>query len=141
LLVMIVTGSMNALGLKLKNNEFQTLLFQKLHQNTALLAWSLYSVSLLTGIFEEWYFRGILLKNYIGLGQGQTGLFITSILFGLAHYSPESSIIIPFLMVMIGYIFGYIYKLTGNIWINISAHVFYNGFGLLVAFFFGDKLI
>jgi hypothetical protein len=141
LLVMVVTGSMNAMGMKLKNNEFQSLLFQKLHQNTALLSWSLYSVSLLTGIFEEWYFRGILLKNYIGMGQAESGLFITSVLFGLAHYSPESSIVIPFIMVIIGFIFGYIYKVTGNIWINISSHVFYNGFGLLVAYFFGDKLI
>ncbi len=125
---------------KPKNNEFQTLLFKSLKGNLTLFGWSIYSVGLFTGLIEEWFFRGMLLKHYISKGLTKEGWIITSILFGVLHYSADASLIIPILLTGVGAFFGYLYLRSGNIWVPIIAHAVYNSITLVLAFFLGDQI-
>lgn len=136
----LVSIVINQVSERPKNNEFQTMLFTSLKGNGTLLAWSLYSVGLVTGIIEEWFFRGMLLKHFISKGFVKEGLIITSVLFGGLHYSPEASIIIPVLLSGVGLFFGYLYLKYGNIWVPIFAHATYNSIGLIAAYFMGDMV-
>lgn len=127
-----------ALDFKPEAPKFQVALMAALKNNPQLLAWALYSVGLVTGIIEEWFFRGMLLKHYVLKGFERQGLVITSVIFGAMHMSGEASWIVPVLLTGVGYIFGSIYLRTNNIWAPICAHVVYNSFTLILAYFFGD---
>lgn len=140
---LLVTGVgilLNLVGLKPKNNEFQTMLLVNLKGNENLLAWSLYSVGLFTGIIEEWFFRGMLFRHYLSKGLVKEGWIVTSVLFGALHYSPEASFIIPALLSGVGMYFGFLYLKSGNIWVPITAHATYNSISLVLAYFIGDMV-
>lgn len=139
-LVSMVGVILQMVDMKPKNNEFQEMLFKNLKGNGTLLAWSIYSVGLVTGIIEEWFFRGMLLKHFLSKGLIKEGWIITSILFGALHYSPDASIVIPFLLSGVGLAFGYLYLKSGNIWVPIISHATYNSIGLVVAYFIGDMV-
>lgn len=138
--VSIVGLFLQLIDMKPENNEFQKMLFTKLKSNATLLAWSVYSVGLVTGIIEEWFFRGILLKHFLSKGLIREGWIITSVLFGALHYSPEASLLIPVILTGVGLAFGYLYLRSGNIWAPITAHATYNSVGLVVAYFVGDAV-
>lgn len=121
--------------------DFQKILFREMKGNVSLFAWSVYSVGMLTGIFEELYFRGYLLTHFVRSGNARFGLFFTSVLFGLMHYSFGVSAFVPFITAVVGYFFASFYLFTGNIWISASAHAAYNSLGLLTAFLLGDRLL
>ncbi|TGK28779.1 CPBP family intramembrane metalloprotease [Leptospira gomenensis] len=121
-------------------NEFQEALFREIKGNRSLLLWSLYSVGLITGIVEEVFFRGFCLKQFQARGLEIPGLLFTSIVFGLAHYSGQSSVSVPILLSFVGMFFGLFYLRTGNIWYSISAHVSYNSIMLLIAFIKGGEI-
>ncbi|WCL49740.1 CPBP family intramembrane glutamic endopeptidase [Leptospira sp. GIMC2001] len=140
MIVMTAGLFLHLIDYKPKNNEFQLLLFQNLKDNTTLLAWSVYSVGLVTGLVEEWFFRGMLLRHYISKGLAKEGLLITSLLFGAMHFSFDASPIIPVLLSGVGYYFGSLYLRSGNIWVPIIAHATYNSIGLVLAYFVGDKI-
>ncbi len=131
-------AALNLIGMKPKNNEFQILLYNNLKGNPYLLAWSLYSVGLITGIIEEWFFRGMILRHYISKGSIKEGWLISSVLFGAMHYSPDASLLIPVILSGVGVLFGYLYIRYQNIWVPIASHAAYNSIILFLAYFFGD---
>ncbi|EMF43826.1 CAAX protease self-immunity [Leptospira interrogans serovar Canicola str. LT1962] len=108
--------------------------------NRSLLLWSLYSVGLITGIVEEVFFRGFCLRQFQGRGLEIPGLLFTSIVFGLVHYSGQTSVSVPILLSFVGMFFGLFYLKTGNIWYSISAHVSYNSIMLLIAYIKGGEI-
>lgn len=126
---------------KPKINEFQSKLFTNLKGNYYLLAWSIYTVGLITGILEEIVFRGFLLTHFVNKGFAREGLYITSLIFGMMHFSFDSSPIVPLLLTFVGLMFGSIYLQFKNIWVSIGAHATYNSLGLITAYFLGDKLL
>lgn len=121
-------------------NEFQEALFKEMKGNRSLLLWSLYSVGLITGIVEEVFFRGFCLRQFQGRGLEIPGLLFTSIVFGLVHYSGQTSVSVPILLSFVGMFFGLFYLKTGNIWYSISAHVSYNSIMLLIAYIKGGEI-
>lgn len=131
---------LNLLGFKPVNHAFHSLLFKNLQGNSTLLAWSVYSVGLFTGLIEEWFFRGMLLKHFVSKGLVREGWIITSILFGVLHFSLEASMIIPVILSGVGAYFGYLYIRTGNIWVPITAHTVFNSISLILAYFIGDQI-
>lgn len=120
--------------------EFQKILFSNLKDNSYLLGWSIYSIGILTGIIEELYFRGYLLTQFIKNDLEKFGLIFTSTLFGILHYSPEASPLVPVFITLVGYILGRAYLATGNIWVSMAAHGVYNSLGIFTAYFVGDKI-
>ncbi|WP_016752709.1 CPBP family intramembrane glutamic endopeptidase [Leptospira kirschneri] len=121
-------------------NEFQEALFKEMQGNRSLLLWSIYSVGLITGIVEEVFFRGFCLRQFQGRGLEIPGLLFTSVVFGLVHYSEQTSVNVPILLSFVGMFFGLFYLKTGNIWYSISAHVSYNSIMLLIAYIKGGEI-
>lgn len=139
MLVTLIALLLKLLGYEPAPIETQSILLKSIYQNTSLLVWSLYSVALITGIIEELFFRGFLLQHYIEEGWEKEGLLITSFLFGFIHYSPESSLFIPFLLSFVGYYFGSMYIQYRSIWVPIFTHTFFNASSLIFAYSIEQK--
>ncbi len=141
IMLLIVSMLFAIFNFKPKINEFQAKLFLSLKGNYYLLAWSIYTVGLITGILEEFLFRGMFLAHFVSKGFAKEGLFITSLIFGLMHFSFDASPVVPVILTFVGLLFGLIYLQSKNIWIAIAAHATYNSLGLIAAYFLGDKLL
>jgi len=141
LLMLAVSMIFSLFNYKPKVNEFQTKLFTNLKGNYYLLAWSVYTIGLITGILEEVLFRGFLLTHFVKRGFEKEGLMITSVIFGMMHFSFDASPVVPVLLTIVGILFGSLYLQSRNIWISVGAHATYNSLGLITAYFLGDKLL
>jgi membrane protease YdiL (CAAX protease family) len=85
---------------------------------------SLFMLGLLPAVFEETIFRGGI-QNLLSRWWKRPilAIIITSFIFSFAHGS-----YLGFLgRVVMGFILGWMYYRTGNLWLNIIAHGFYNG--------------
>ena len=133
--VSVLTQIFLAMGLEIKGDPFHQILFGKLQNNQKLLVWSIYSIGILTGIIEEVFFRGFLLTPFLVKKFPVEGLIFSSLLFGFVH---GGSALIPVILSVVGFIFGYSYLKTGNIWVPIIGHITYNSSLLLTAYHFGD---
>ena len=141
LILLAVSMVFSFVNFKPKINEFQAKLFVNLKGNYYLLAWAIYTVGLITGILEEFLFRGMFLAHFVSKGLAREGLFITSFLFGMMHFSFDASPVVPAILTLVGVLFGLIYLQSKNIWVAIGAHATYNSLGLIAAYFLGDKLL
>lgn len=92
---------------------------------------SLVLTLLIVGVWEEFYFRGLVfntfLKNHFGF---HLSAFISSVLFSIIHWSSfdmtETSWFWYLGIVFIGYILVYIYVYTSSIWSVVSFHFTWN---------------
>jgi membrane protease YdiL (CAAX protease family) len=91
---------------------------KKLFDNSGLADIAL--ISLLAGIAEEMLFRGVI--------QAAIGMIGASILFGLAHFITRAYMVIALCM---GLYLGFFFEITGNLFVPIQIHVFYD-FGALI---------
>ena len=88
---------------------------------------SIIVIALLPAVFEETLFRGGL-QNLLSrwLKMPVLAIIITSIIFSAVHGS-----YLGFLSrFALGFVLGWIYYRTGNIWLNILAHFFNNGLAI-----------
>lgn len=98
---------------------------------------SLLLTLLIVGVWEEFYFRGLvfntLLKNNFGF---HLSAFISSVLFSIIHWSSfdmtETSWLWYIGIVFIGYILVYIYVYSGSIWSVVSFHFVWNFIAILM---------
>lgn len=93
---------------------------------------SLVVVALLPAVFEETLFRGGL-QNLLSrwFKMPIIAIIITSIVFSAIHGS-----YLGFLSrFALGFILGWFYYRTGNIWLNIIAHFFNNGLAVTLLYF------
>ena len=127
-------------GIEPQAGDFQKTLFNSLQGNTELFLWSIYTIGLVTGIIEELYFRGYLMNHFIEKGLEKEGLVVSSVLFGMIHYGPGTTLSIPFILTGVGFLFGYSYLKTRNLWVSISAHTVYNSVGLFLTYMSGEKI-
>ncbi len=85
-------------------------------------------------IAEEVLFRGVfqgsLMKKYGAWG----GIFITSVIFGLAHLIPQQMVAAT----VTGVILGYVYYRTGSLPAVIAIHAANNAFAHLMFYLAGD---
>ncbi|GGJ59971.1 hypothetical protein GGR02_000789 [Anoxybacillus voinovskiensis] len=82
---------------------FQTRSFPQLIWLCGLIAFS-----------EEWLFRGVL--------QTYFGLFLTSVVFALLHVRYVTKPVLFLMVVLISFFLGYLYEVTGSLWVTIVAH-------------------
>lgn len=93
-------------------------------KNSADYLWSMIIIALLPALFEETIFRGGL-QNILTRWTKMplVAIIITSIIFSAVHFS-----FYGFLSrAVLGVVLGLIYYHSGNIWLNILAHIFNNG--------------
>ena len=139
--MIVISRVLIEFNFEVKPSIFQQLLIKNLENNKYLFIWSLYSVGLITGIIEEVFFRGFLLKQFQDKNFPIIGLFFTSFIFGFMHYGSGVSILVPVLLSFVGLYFGYLYNSFKNIWVPIAAHVTYNSLILILAYNSGDKFL
>ena len=86
--------------------------------------WFLFFAAVIEPINEEIFFRGFLVPRL--------GIIPSAIIFGLAHYSYNSTFGIEVIAAFIfGLLSGYIYKKTGSIYPGIVAHILINSMAAL----------
>jgi membrane protease YdiL (CAAX protease family) len=88
---------------------------------------SIIMVALLPAVFEETLFRGAVQNLFSRwFKMPLLAIIVTSIIFSAVHGS-----YLGFLSrFALGFVLGWIYYRTGNIWLNIVAHFFNNGIAL-----------
>ncbi|PKI16075.1 CPBP family intramembrane glutamic endopeptidase [Colwellia sp. 12G3] len=88
--------------------------------------WWLFALNnlFLTCIIEEAFFRGFIQQNLTRLINPLIGLILTSLLFGLAHFSGGFNYVI--VATLAGFLYGMVYLNTGKIWHAILLHFFFN---------------
>lgn len=80
-------------------------------------------LGLLPGLSEELLFRGVMLSD---LGLNTVALLVSSVFFGLLHFSGPQHWPYVVWATVVGLILGYSALATGNLLVPIVAHVFTN---------------
>lgn len=90
--------------------------------------WSILAMALISGVFEEVLFRGVVMRHLEGLMGTWWALALTSAFFGLAHLAnPDSSLFAAFaIAVEAGILLGAAYLLTRRLWLAIGIHAAWN---------------
>jgi len=86
---------------------------------------SLVLVSIFSGVGEEAFFRGAVQQEF--------GLVVASLLFGVAHIGPDRRYLIwTAWAVVAGFVFGFLYEVSGGLLAPILAHTAHNAATLLL---------
>lgn len=88
---------------------------------------SFINLCILAPLWEEIFFRGILLRRFTLKWSPQKSIIISSLLFGVIHLNPLT-MIFAFCM---GCLLGYLYLKTKSLLVPIILHSFANFFGFL----------
>lgn len=125
LLLLLVVGIM----MKLSGSRVENEVARSIARNLTIPSILFIAIGQATG--EEIFFRAFLIKKLSFGNNSHMGVFLSSILFGLAHlsYGNVYQVILPFL---IGYILGYTLLRSRNIVSVIIPHAFYDLFALLI---------
>lgn len=94
----------------------------------------LFASALLPGICEEIMHRGMLLKSYQGLGL-KKAIFFSGLLFGLTHLNIQQF----FYASIIGFFFGFVTALSGNILPAMIMHFLNNAIGITFDFLLANS--
>ncbi len=79
--------------------------------------------AVLPALFEEMVFRGYVLRTLRAYGDW-FAVLVSSVLFGLMHGNIEQ---IPFAL-LVGFLLGWLYIMTDNIWIPVTVHFTNNAY-------------
>ncbi|AWV99272.1 CPBP family intramembrane glutamic endopeptidase [Arcticibacterium luteifluviistationis] len=86
-------------------------------------------IAVVAGVGEELIFRGLIQRKlYKGLNNPHLAIWVAAFIFSAIHMQFYG--FLPRLM--LGALFGYFYFWTGNIWVPIVAHIFNNGFAVVM---------
>jgi membrane protease YdiL (CAAX protease family) len=86
---------------------------------------SLVLVAIFSGVGEEAFFRGALQQEF--------GLVVASLLFGVAHIGPDRRYLVwTAWAVLAGFVFGFLYEVSGGLLAPILAHSGHNAATLLL---------
>ena len=86
---------------------------------------SLVLVSIFSGVGEEAFFRGAIQQEF--------GLVVASLLFGVAHIGPDRRYLVwTAWAVVAGFVFGFLYDVSGDLLAPIIAHTAHNAATLLL---------
>lgn len=107
-------------------------------KSTVGLILNLLVMGLVAALSEEFFFRGllqqILIKNRLN---AHIAIFITAVLFSAFHLQ-----FFGFLpRLFLGIILGYLYYITQNLWVSITAHFFNNAFAIVAAHYFSEDMV
>ena len=86
---------------------------------------------ILSAIFEELIFRGIILKGYLIKYSPKKSIIISSIFFGIIHLNPPQI----FGAISLGVITGYVYYYSRSVGMTIILHVVFNITAIVTQFF------
>jgi membrane protease YdiL (CAAX protease family) len=90
--------------------------------------WSMLALGIVSGVFEEVLFRGVLLRHLEQITGTWIALLITSALFGAGHiFNPGATWFAAFAIAMeAGIMLGAAYLFTRRLWLAIGIHAAWN---------------
>ena len=90
--------------------------------------WSMLSLAVFSGVFEETLFRGVLFRHVEAMLGSWAALAITSALFGAAHLANPGATPFAAFAVTIeaGILLGAAYLLTRRLWLAVGIHAAWN---------------
>ena len=95
-------------------------------------------VAILPGIGEELVFRGFVQRHLFETsGNVHLAIWASAILFSAFHLQFFG--FVP--RMLLGALFGYLYFWSGNLWAPILAHIFNNGFSLIMIYLHQNDLV
>ena len=80
-------------------------------------------IAMISGVAEEIFFRGVL--------QPQIGIWVSNLVFGLAHIWKKTAILYGVYAAVIGLLFGSMYAMSGSLWVPMLAHIVNNFVAIL----------
>jgi len=105
-------------------------------ENIGILLFNIGVVAILTGIGEEFMFRGLLQKMFEKfIKNPHTIIWIVAIIFSTIHFQFYG--FLP--RMLLGAYFGYLLYYTKTIWIPVLAHFTHNCFGVVATYIFQDS--
>ena len=120
------------IGNTLTNDVFNPI--EQLIQNSSIYV-NLIIISILAPIFEELFFRKLLIDRTIKYGP-KLSIFLSALIFALFHGNLSQF----FYAFLLGGFFAYVYIKTGKIIYSITLHAFVNFFGSVASIFFSTSL-
>jgi membrane protease YdiL (CAAX protease family) len=106
--------------------------------NPSDLLINLVLIAVLPAIGEEVFFRGVLQRLIIQITKlPWLAVLITAILFSAVHMQLLG--FVP--RVLLGFLLGAIYLLSGNLWLSIAGHFLVNGIQVVAAYLYQVKMI
>ncbi|MGZ3865684.1 MAG: CPBP family intramembrane glutamic endopeptidase [Bacteroidia bacterium] len=107
-------------------------------KSTMGLVVNLLVMGLIAALSEELFFRGVLqqmfIKNKLNV---HVAIVLTAVLFSAFHLQ-----FFGFLpRLFLGIVLGYLYHITQNLWVSITAHFINNSFAVVAAHFFDEELV
>lgn len=96
-------------------------------------------IAIIPAIAEEFFFRGVLQRMFIKMMPGMPWLavFIAAICFSAIHMQWMD--FIPRLL--LGFLLGAIYYLSGNLWLSILGHFLNNALQIVMVYLYQAKMI
>jgi membrane protease YdiL (CAAX protease family) len=96
-------------------------------------------MAIIPAIAEEFFFRGVIQRLYIKMMPGKPWLaiFITAICFSALHFQWMD--FVP--RVILGFLLGAIYYLSGNLWLSILGHCLNNSLTVALFYLYQIKII
>ncbi|UBM58024.1 CPBP family intramembrane metalloprotease [Marinilongibacter aquaticus] len=92
-------------------------------------------IAIFAGVGEELVFRGLLQRKlYLGLKNPHLAIWLTAIIFSAIHFQFYG--FLP--RMLLGALFGYLFYWSGNLWLPIAAHIFNNGFAVVMYYLYHE---
>ena len=82
--------------------------------------------SYISAVLEELAFRAVILRIFARVWGARTGIILSSIIFGLAHFAHGSWLGIFGIIINAGIAMGLLYVITGRLWMSIGMHLGYD---------------
>jgi hypothetical protein len=82
--------------------------------------------SYISAVLEELAFRAVILRILARVWGVRTGVILSSIIFGLAHFAHGSWLGIFGIILNAGIAMGLLYVITGRLWMSIGMHLGYD---------------
>ena len=82
--------------------------------------------SYISAVLEELAFRAVILRIFARVWGARTGIILSSIIFGLAHFAHGSWLGILGIIINAGITMGLLYVITGRLWMSIGMHLGYD---------------
>ena len=82
--------------------------------------------SYISAVLEELAFRAVILRIFARVWGARTGIILSSIIFGLAHFAHGSWLGIFGIIINAGITMGLLYVTTGRLWMSIGMHLGYD---------------
>jgi uncharacterized protein len=82
--------------------------------------------SYISAVLEELAFRAVLLRVFARAWGAKTAILLSSLIFGLAHFSHGSTLGVLGIILNGGITMGLLYMITGRLWMSIGMHLGYD---------------